>query len=399
MQRKILIPLVLSLTLILVVAGSILFLAYLQQPNTSSPFDNSSSSTSSSLQSTGIVTRRFDVGEQVGMGGVLDTQLSMQVLSDWNVDMKKEIKETTLEVNGRKVNHKSYCYSFEISDAEQKLKLYIQEVCGGWAAAYESYNPKSTIIFNSSKQLISGPSNFFRLRIPDGAKAFHYADAYLDGNETLDTLPSDKREIMDAMIVDYSSPATDDHEGPFMAMRATLTLSDDIDPEMIKSADKVISSLDLIDVTVDHNEARDKFVPVNGLNYLSKYDYKDWYAGQAINSNLIDGYLYQMNFYVYETDQLKTSTYGGDATLLTQITARSGEQLYIVKSKGYVVLSSCAPKDGYGCSPTITDGYLLAWLEMYPAKSQTPGTLDFKLNSTTKAISDFTEVVKSLKLN
>ena len=63
-----------------------------------------------------------------------------------------------------------------------------------------------------------------------------------------------------------------------------------------------------------------------------------------------------------------------------------------------LVVSTCAPSNGFGCSPDLDDSKLYAVLAPLGDGSSAIQPLDYSLPATTKAISDFEQIAKNLPL-
>lgn len=117
----------------------------------------------------------------------------------------------------------------------------------------------------------------------------------------------------------------------------------------------------------------------------------------------IDGTSFRVAVQPQGVDFLKLDTIGGYATQVSQVKTTQDTQLYILKlgknkDKTNLVVSTCAPSNGFGCSPDLDNSKLYVVLAPLGDGSSTIAPLDYSLPATTKAISDFEKIAENLPL-
>ena len=102
-------------------------------------------------------------------------------------------------------------------------------------------------------------------------------------------------------------------------------------------------------------------------------------------------------------DYLKLDTIGGFASEVSKVKNTQGTQLYILKlgkteSATNTVVSTCAPSKGFGCSPVLDDSKLYVVLAPLGDGSSVIAPLNYNLPATSKAITDFETITKTLPI-
>jgi hypothetical protein len=123
-----------------------------------------------------------------------------------------------------------------------------------------------------------------------------------------------------------------------------------------------------------------------------------WKLVEGDNSkieNTIGAYKYTVAFQITDTDYLKLGAYKADK-VLDQLTDKSGQTIYIVKSYQNIELSACKPADGKGCS-LMQDGRSLFVFVSTPGH-QAPGTINFSDSSVSTLVNDLKTIASSLNL-
>lgn len=129
-----------------------------------------------------------------------------------------------------------------------------------------------------------------------------------------------------------------------------------------------------------------------------------WTKGTELNLiKDVDGTSFRVAVQPQGVDYLKLDTVGGYASELSQLKTTQGTALYILKlgktqDSTNLVVSSCAPTNGFGCSPTFGDSMLYVVLAPLGDGGSALAPLDYNLPATTKAISDFEKIAKALPL-
>lgn len=121
----------------------------------------------------------------------------------------------------------------------------------------------------------------------------------------------------------------------------------------------------------------------------------------------INGTQYRIAFQPQSSDYLKLASVGGYASEIGTVTTSQGTTLHILKigktqDATNVVVSTCAPENGFGCSPDLS-GYSdprKLYMSLSPATSSSTDMppLDYNLPATATAISDFQKIAASLPL-
>ena len=123
----------------------------------------------------------------------------------------------------------------------------------------------------------------------------------------------------------------------------------------------------------------------------------DSWTGNPVFSRQLDGHTFQLRVQVTESDYLK-GAYGGNATILKTTQLADGTTAYVIKTAdSYVAVSSCIPTDGKGCSPVKNGKPILVIMNEYRQGDQYVRELDFHLDATTTAISEFETMTESLQ--
>ncbi len=117
----------------------------------------------------------------------------------------------------------------------------------------------------------------------------------------------------------------------------------------------------------------------------------------------INGTLFQISVQPQSVDYLKLDTLGGFASKYSTVKTAQGTSLQILKfgkteASTNLVVSTCMPSNGFGCSPDFDNSKLYMVLSPAGASSQTLGPLDYSLEATDTAISDFEQMAGSLPL-
>jgi hypothetical protein len=127
---------------------------------------------------------------------------------------------------------------------------------------------------------------------------------------------------------------------------------------------------------------------------------------KGTETNLIkdfDGTSFRIAIQPQGVDLLKSDTVGGYATEFSKVKSTQGTQLFILKlgkteSATNLVVSTCAPANGFGCSPDFDSSKLYVTLAPLGDGSSVIAPLDYNLPATTKAITDFETITKTLPI-
>jgi hypothetical protein len=123
-----------------------------------------------------------------------------------------------------------------------------------------------------------------------------------------------------------------------------------------------------------------------------------WKLVEGDNSKIestISDHKYIVAFQITDTDYLKLGAYKADK-VLDQVTDKSGQTIYIVKSYQNIELSACKPAEGKGCS-LMQDGRSLFVFVSTPGH-QAPGTINFSDPSASTLVNDLKTITTSLNL-
>lgn len=117
----------------------------------------------------------------------------------------------------------------------------------------------------------------------------------------------------------------------------------------------------------------------------------------------IDGTSFRVAIQPQGVDFLKLDTVGGYAVEVSKVKTTQDTQLYILKmgvneNVTNLVVSTCAPSNGFGCAPNLDNSKLFVVLAPLGDGSSTIQPLDYSLPATTKAISDFEKIAANLPL-
>lgn len=120
-------------------------------------------------------------------------------------------------------------------------------------------------------------------------------------------------------------------------------------------------------------------------------------AYETMLTKEIDGTTFKIGAQPQGVDFLKSDTVGGYAAELTTVTTAQNTTLHLLKlgksqETTNLVVSTCAPANGFGCSPDLDGKKLYFFLAPYDANA----TLNYSLPATTTAIGDFETIAKSL---
>jgi hypothetical protein len=124
---------------------------------------------------------------------------------------------------------------------------------------------------------------------------------------------------------------------------------------------------------------------------------------KGTETNLIkdfDGTSFRIAIQPQGVDFLKSDTVGGYATEFSKVKTTQGTQLYILKigkTEGAtnLVVSTCAPVNGFGCSPDFDKSKLYVTLAPLGDGSSVIAPLDYNLPATATAITDFETIAKT----
>lgn len=128
-----------------------------------------------------------------------------------------------------------------------------------------------------------------------------------------------------------------------------------------------------------------------------------WTKGSTSLDKTLEGQAYRVIFQSQVEDYLKSSSYGGYASTFATVTTAKGTKLYILKlgsTSQYtsLVVSTCEPVNGYGCSPVVDGKKAYISLNPYQQGGQAWVPLDYSKAATTTAAKDFEKMVQSLSL-
>lgn len=129
-----------------------------------------------------------------------------------------------------------------------------------------------------------------------------------------------------------------------------------------------------------------------------------WTKGTETNMiKDIDGTSFKVALQPQGVDYLKLDTIGGYATEVAKVKTSQSTQLHILKlgmnsESTNLVVSTCAPTSGFGCSPVLDDSKLYVVLAPLGDGSSAISPLDYNLPATTKAMSDFEKIAQNLPL-
>ncbi|HZJ34920.1 MAG TPA: hypothetical protein VFD55_02860 [Candidatus Angelobacter sp.] len=117
----------------------------------------------------------------------------------------------------------------------------------------------------------------------------------------------------------------------------------------------------------------------------------------------IDGTSFKVAIQPQGVDYLKLDTIGGYAIENSTATTTQDTKLYILKmgvtqDATNLVVSTCAPTDGFGCAPDLDSSKLYIVLAPLGDGSSTIAPLDYNLPATATAISDFEQIAGNLPL-
>jgi len=115
----------------------------------------------------------------------------------------------------------------------------------------------------------------------------------------------------------------------------------------------------------------------------------------------IDGTSFRIAIQPQGVDYLKLDTIGGFASEVSKAKNTQGNQLYILKlgkteSATNVVVSTCAPNNGFGCAPDLDKSKLYIVLAPLGDGGTVIAPLDYNLPATSKAITDLETIAKTL---
>ncbi len=138
-----------------------------------------------------------------------------------------------------------------------------------------------------------------------------------------------------------------------------------------------------------------------GLNIIVPTGWTKGYETNIVKT--IDGVDYRINFQPQGVDYLALDTVGGFASEISTVKTTQGTTLHILKlglnaDATNVVVSSCAPKGGFGCSPDLDNRKLYVVLMPYGSGDQAVQPIDYSSPSASKAISEFEKIAQSLPL-
>lgn len=175
-------------------------------------------------------TFTFPPGSQ---GGPNTSHITAKIPSDWQFKTEK--------ADLRPLDYNHNCSTYSITSPDQRTKLNLQIICGGWSVKEKDLPTDAQIVTRSVLRGNDGPHIVSRIRISGARNNF----SYFDGSVWIDNDGSIKNQVGDILQVRYPAPNEEKFDHWWQTIQLTLTYngSENQSTSNLQIADEIAASV------------------------------------------------------------------------------------------------------------------------------------------------------------